>query len=184
MKKYFCLFLEMFMLLVGAALVASCYPTPTPDPKAAPTPQSCVIPPGESRTCTFTDESGAPFVITVPVQDPKRELTLTKTSTGTTPPKKDKVDVTPIRLLFNFDATSGKDKVITFNPPLTIVARYNSGDLEKVPAKDPKKLTLFLFDRDHNSWTVLKTAVSVDPPTLTASLASLLGLTDPEGVGY
>jgi hypothetical protein len=129
------------------------------------------------------DESGAPFLISV--QNQTQTLTLTKTSAKPvspvpTPDPNKKLDLTPIRFLFSFEAKSEGKPVTDFKPPLIITAQYSLDDLNQAKGKP---LKLFQFDSETNKWTVIPTTVNTERRTLTGPLDSLRGK-DPEGTGY
>jgi hypothetical protein len=118
----------------------------------------------------------------VPVQTPKRALSLTVSSPDSVPPSKPSLKITVIRAVMHLAATTSGVPVVQFDPPLTVTFRYTDADLKPV---DGNANRLKVFQYDGRLWSDFTNPQrNLADKTLTIPLSSLLGTQDPLGIDY
>ena len=118
----------------------------------------------------------------MPVQTPRRALSLTASSPDSVPHSKDSLKITVIRAVMHLDITAGSVPVVEFKPPLTVTLRYTDADLKPV---DGNANRLKVFQYDGRLWTDFTNPQrNLAAKTLTIPLSSLLGTQDPLGIDY
>jgi hypothetical protein len=152
-------------------------PTATPPPTHAP--ETCLAKDSGPTHCSFP---GFGVTIDVPVQTPRRVLSLTASSPDSVPHSKNSLKITVIRAVMHLEVTSSGIPVVQFMPALTVIIQYTDADLQAV-AGNANRLKVFQYDG--TLWTDFTNPQrNLGAKTLTIELPSLLGTQDPLGIDY
>lgn len=96
--------------------------------------------PATGGTVFFEDENRSDYQIQIPSQIRAREITFRRVE-----PDKISLPNNVYRILIHLQARDESGPVETFNPYLTIIAKYNESDLKRAPQGDPKRLLILNY---------------------------------------